>query len=35
MIVEVEGLKLEIINRPPIDGEMYVAEGSTAVIIYE
>lgn len=26
MIVEVEGIKLEIANRPPINGEMYVAE---------
>ncbi len=26
MIIEIEGLKLEIADRPPIDGEMYVAE---------
>jgi hypothetical protein len=26
MIVEVEGVKLEIADRPPIEGEFYVAE---------
>jgi hypothetical protein len=26
MIIVIEGLKLEIADRPPIDGEMYVAE---------
>ncbi len=26
MIIEIEGLKLEIADRPPIDAEMYVAE---------
>lgn len=26
MIVEVEGVKMEIVDRPPINGEMYVAE---------
>jgi len=26
MIVEIEGVRLEIENKPPRDGEMYVAE---------
>lgn len=26
MIIEVEGIKLEIADRPPVNGEMYVAE---------